>query len=78
MRACVCVSHGGPPHYTVLVCVITALSSEPKLSIVRLGSAQVSSTAQGQTPDSVSAGPDTGGNSTAVLKTSAPSGYVQV
>lgn len=59
---CVYVCHGGPC-YAVLVCVITALSTEPKLSKVRLNSAQLSFAAQGQTRDSVSAGRDREGSS---------------
>lgn len=71
---CLYVWPGGL-RYAVLVCVITALSTEPKLSTVQFSSAQLSSAAQGQTSDLVSAGPNTGGNSRAIFRTAVPSGY---
>lgn len=75
---CVCVCHGGL-RSAVLVCVITALSAQPKLSTVQFSSAQLSSAPPlkvkhlTRSPQAEEVAPTAG----RCLGTAAPSGYDQ-
>lgn len=62
MRARVCVCVRGS-WWSALRCVSVCNYSSERQAKAQHSSAQLSSTAQGQTPDSVSTGPDTGGDS---------------